>query len=480
MKTALSLLALALLLLYPFAPASAAPARAGEIDFAALDRTIEGQMSKHGLVGVALAVVENNTIAYLKGYGFAGDGRPMTAQTQMLIGSQSKSFTALAVARLAEQGRLDLNAPVQAYIPWFQVADEAASSSITLNHLLHHTSGLSDAGYGVVLPTDATPEQAVRSLAQARLTAPVGSKHQYFNLGYSVLAYLVELTSGESYAETIRNHILDPLGMRASSADPWHAPGLARGYTRLFSFPVLMDEQIPAYGVGEGFIVSTAEDMARYALAFLGDGAGLVSPDMLRRILTPGLGSYGMGWYIYESGAKILHGGANQTFRTEVNLYPRGGRAFVLLGNQGYQVDHFVSAAQLSAGVEAIVLGRTPPPVEQGWSVRWVGWGIGILVLGLALLHTRNFLRLRGWKERSRSLPPARRAFDVAISFLIPTLILVLVFWQVSRFYGDRFNLWTNLAYLRFGLPDIFILMIVGTLPDYLQGLAKLYLLWKR
>jgi hypothetical protein len=151
-----------------------------------------------------------------------------------------------------------------------------------------------------------------------------------------------------------------------------------------------------------------------------------------------------------------------------------------LLGNQGYQVDHFVSAAQLSAGVEAIVLGRTPPPVEQGWSVRWVGWGIGILVLGLALLHTRNFLRLRGWKERSRSLPPARRAFDVAISFLIPTLILVLVFWQVSRFYGDRFNLWTNLAYLRFGLPDIFILMIVGTLPDYLQGLAKLYLLWKR
>lgn len=461
-------------------PASAASTLSNGIDFAALDSTIAAQTDKHGLPGVALAVVENGEIVYAKGYGSAGDGLPMTSQTQMLIGSQSKSFTALAIAQLAEQGKLDLSAPVQTYIPWFRVADEAASARITLNHLLHHTSGLSDSGFSVVLPPETTLEQSVRSLAQAQLTAPVGSKHQYFNLGYSVLSYIIEIVGGQNYADTVQMHILTPLSMTASTADPFTATDLTNGYTRLFGFPVPMNEQIPVYGIGAGYIVSTAEDMAHYAIAVMDGGAGLVSPEMMQRILTPGLGSYGMGWYSYDNGAKIMHGGANQTFRTEVNIYPFRKRAFVLLTNQGYQVDHFISAAQLTASVEAIVLGNTPPPVSQGWSVRWMGWGLGFFVLALGMLHTRNFLSLRGWSDRTRSLPPVKRAFDVAISFLIPTVILVVVFWQVSAFYGDRFNLWTNLAYLRLGLPDVFILMLIGTLPDYIQGVIKIFLWRKR
>ncbi len=465
-----------IVLLYSLLPAPvvAGYAAANGADFAALDAAITAQMIKHGLPGVAVAVVEDGQIAYLKGYGTAGVRRPMTPQTQMLIGSQSKSFTALAIAQLAEQGKLDLDAPVRAYIPWFRVADETASGLITLNHLLHHTSGLADAGYGVVLADDATPEQAVRSLTVARLMAPPGTKHQYFNMGYSVLSYIIEIVSGQSYADYIRAHILAPLGMDASTAAPATATDLAQGYTRVFGFPVPMRERIPAYGVGEGFIVSTAEDMARYASAVMDGGAGLVSPEMMQRILTPNLGAYGMGWMIRDGGAKIVHGGANQTFRTDVNLYPRDGRAFVILSNLGHQADHFISTAQVADSVEAVVLGRTAPPVSRGWSVRWIGWAIGLLILGLIGLHIRNFLALRGWRARARQMTPAKRALDIAVSFIIPTVILVVVFSQVSAFYGNRFNLWTNLAYFRLGLPDVFILMIVGTLPDYTQGIIKL------
>ena len=199
----IALLAL-ILLLAPEAPAAAANGPGG-IDFTVLDAAIAAQMDKHGLPGVALAVVEGGEIVYRRGYGSAGIDRSMTAQTPMLIGSQSKSFTALAIAQLAEQGQLDLNAPVRTYIPWFRVADEDASARITVNHLLHHTSGLSDAGYGVVLPDDATPEQVVHSLVQAQLTAAVGSKHQYFNRGYTTLAYIVELVSGQSYADYVQD-----------------------------------------------------------------------------------------------------------------------------------------------------------------------------------------------------------------------------------------------------------------------------------
>lgn len=475
---------LACLLLILFLPVliSAAYAQvlisdASTLDTAALDEVVTSQMAKHGLPGVALEVIENGQVIYQKGYGVDGNDQPMTPQTQCFIGSQSKSFTALAIAQLAEQGKLDLDQPVQTYIPWFRVADEKASARITINHLLHHTSGLSDSGYGIVLPLDTLPEEAVRSLAKAQLTASVGTKFQYFNMGYAVLSYLIELQSGQSYAEYIQTHVLSPLGMQSSTADPALAKDMPKGYTRLFGFAIPAREGYPLYGVGEGWIVSTAENMAKYAVAFQNNASQLVSDAMLRRILTPGIGSYGMGWFIYDAGAKIMHGGANQTFRTEVNLYPKSKRAFVLLTNQGHQLDHFVSANQLTNNVEDVVLGRSPEPLSEGWSVRWVGWAIGALVLGLCFLHTHNFLALRTWKERVAKLSPGKRAFDIIISFIIPVIITSVIFWQVSQFYGNRFNLISSIAYMRQGMPDIFILMLVGTLPDLTQGIIKL-ILW--
>lgn len=449
-------------------------------DFQELDAVIAAQMQKHGLPGVAVAVIEGDEIAYLQGYGTAGSGRTMTPQTRMLIGSQTKSFTALAIAQLAEAGKLDLNAPVQTYIPWFRVADEQASAEITIRHLLQHTSGLSGAGYSVILPDDASLEEAARSLAHARLTAPVGTRFQYFNLGYDVLGYLIELRSGQTYADYIQANIFAPLGMDSSTARPQDARDVAQGYTRLFGFNVPMTEPIPEYDIPSGFIVSTAEDMARYALAMKNDGAGLVSPQMMRQIFTPGLGSYGFGWFIYDNGALIMHGGANFTFGADVNLYPRAGRAFVLLINQGHQFDHFVSRKQVRDDIEDVVLGRALEPISAGWSVRWMGWGLGLLTLGLVFFQARGLLRLRGWQERARNMAKGKLAWDIALSFLIPTVITAVVLTQVKGFYGDRFNLWPTLVTMRLVLPDVFLLMLIGVLPDYIQGIFKLFSLRKK
>ncbi len=263
MRTALSIAFLFVLLATLLAPASASPAGSTQIDFTALDAAIAAQMSKHGLPGVSLAVIEGDETVYLKGYGTAGT-HPMTPQTQLFIGSQSKSFTALVIAQLAERGELDLYAPVQSYIPWFRIADEDASARITVNHFLHHTSGLSDAGHSILLPPNASSEAAVRSLAQAHLTAPVGTQFQYFNLGYDVLTYLIEQVTGEPYAAVVRRQVLDPLGMSTSTADPTAVTDLSRGYTRLFGFAAPMAQPVRDYEIGAGYIVSTAEDMARY------------------------------------------------------------------------------------------------------------------------------------------------------------------------------------------------------------------------
>jgi CubicO group peptidase (beta-lactamase class C family) len=468
----------------PAATLPSTPSPSGAIDFAAIDGYITGQMQKHALPGVALAIVEGDAILYTKGYGTAGLS-PMTPQTQMFIGSQTKSFTALAVAQLADAGKVDLDAPVQTYIPWFQVVDKEASRTITVNHLLHHTSGLAEAGFSVLLPDTASPEAGVRALAQAHQVAPVGTRHMYFNSGYGVLTYLVELVSGQSYAAYVQDHILTPLGMARTTAHPAQAKELAQGYTRLFGFPVPRSQPVRAHSLGAGYMVSTAEDMARYVLAMKNGGESpggrLVSPAMARRIFSPGLDGYAMGWYVVDGGARIFHGGANETFRTDVNIYPRQDRAVVLLVNQGHLLDHYISAAQQFSGVEALVLGRTPLPVDQGWSVRWVGWGLGVLVLALTVLHVRNFIHLfTGWNRVFWNLPRQEQFLDVSLNFIIPTIILWIIFSQMQAFFGYRFNLLTNLAQFHYSLPDVFILMLVGAAADYTQGLIKVMKIIRR
>ena len=128
-------------------PAREAPA----LGFTAIDAYIRKQMKGARIPGLALGIVHDGRPVHLRGFGRADDsGRAFTAQTPFFIGSNSKSFTALAVMQLAEAGKVDLDAPVQRCIPWFRVADPEASALITVRHLLNQTSGLTErAGSGM-------------------------------------------------------------------------------------------------------------------------------------------------------------------------------------------------------------------------------------------------------------------------------------------------------------------------------------------
>jgi hypothetical protein len=200
-------------------------------------------------------------------------------------------------------------------------------------------------------------------------------------------------------------------------------------------------------------------------------GRQIVSPAMLKRIFTPTKG-YGMGWFIMPD--HINHGGANETFKTFVDLYPSRDLGIVLMINQGYMMDHYISAEQVFSGVEAIALGRTAPPVAQGWSVKTIGWSLLLFVLALCGLHAWNISRLRNWKLKLPSMSASKKVMGVAISFIIPTVILFIIFSQVKNFFGYRFNFTYQILIMFKTLPDITILFLVGTLPDYVQGLIKL------
>ena len=112
-------------------------------DLTSIDAYVAARMRSARIPGVALAIVQGERIVYLRGYGRADQsGRPVTPETPFIIGSITKSMTALAVMQLVEDGLVELDAPVQRYIPWFRLADPAASAQITVRMLIDQTSGI--------------------------------------------------------------------------------------------------------------------------------------------------------------------------------------------------------------------------------------------------------------------------------------------------------------------------------------------------
>jgi CubicO group peptidase (beta-lactamase class C family) len=149
-----------------------------DASFEEIDAYIERQMDRLNIPGVSLAIVEGDQIVHLRGFGRARPGgEAPTPQTPFFIGSTTKSFTALAVVQLVEAGKVELDAPVQRYLPWFRVADPQASAQMTVRHLLNQNSGLPlGSGWQLLADFDDRPdvtERQARALATCKLARSV-------------------------------------------------------------------------------------------------------------------------------------------------------------------------------------------------------------------------------------------------------------------------------------------------------------------
>jgi CubicO group peptidase (beta-lactamase class C family) len=475
-----SLLAVALVLVLALASDGATARGRSSPDLDAVDRYVERQMAANRVPGLALAITHGDEVVYLKGYGTACDGEPMTPRTQFYTASLSKGFTALAVIQLVEDGKMKLDEPVRTYLPGFTTADRRLSGKITVRELLNQTSGLADSGFpSYTMPQPGSLKERVESLRTAKLVSAPGTEFHYTDPNYAVLARLVEVVSGEPFGAYLRDSVFAPLDMTettsalTSEVVPREAPNLAQGHVLAFGIPIERGEMDGFLGGSSG-VISTVGDMANYLIMQNNHGrfgnAQLVSPESVALMHTPprGIGSsYAMGWTILD-GAKpraVEHNGVLSAFHSDAALLPDEGYGVVLLYNQSYALADYEGIKQ---GLLDLLEGNRPNTgiLDAGT----IGTILAALSLLSATLQVRGLLHLRGWAAKTKGTPVWRLAPGIAWKF-VPAALLVGLQPLVASFTGRVFSY----SQLFWAMPDVVAWLTLAAALGAAAGTARVF-----
>ena len=349
-----------------------------------LDEFIARHMRETGAPGMTLALANREGLLRVSHYGFADlkAGVKVGPQTLFEIGSISKSFVAIAILRLAEEGKIDLHKPVTSYLPWLKV--ESTYAPFTTHHLLSHTAGLS-----------AVPLLMRVAANTLRTGWAPGTRFLYSNIGYVLLGFLLEAIDKRPFAEVLRKRVLEPLGMSSSEPVIINAikERLAIGYSPLYEdrpFPIRGKlAEAPWLEVPEaaGSVAATAGDMVAYLQMLLNRGAGprerVLSEKSFQLLVNPVIkapfrgedASYGYGLWTSDGSNRTLvrHTGGMVAFSSamyadltnglaafaSVNANLRGYRPVAVTR---YALD-LLTAASLDQKLPA--LPPSPPPPEQ-------------------------------------------------------------------------------------------------------------------
>ncbi len=479
-RNASILLASATLFVSPLA-AKAGGASDG-VDFAAIDAYIEAEMRADRVPGVALAIVRGGEFLHLRGYGDDGAGRLVSPRTGFILGSMSKAFTAVLVMQLVEQGKLTLDAPVQTYLPWFEVADPEASGRITVRHLLHHTSGLATS-VGRAPAGRASLFDHVRALAEAELVHAPGEVHEYSSANYLVLGAVIEQAGGRSFAEQVRKGIFEPLGMSHSFTSPPSAAqaplvAMARGHRYWFGFPRPTDLAHEADRLPTAALISCAEDLGRFLQALLGSEPGvsaILSPGARAEMLRPAAPSsgfaYGMGWRVGELRGvpAIHHGGIVPHFSGKMVMVPEGSWGVAVLTNAACALPVSPASHRMAENIAAMLAGKELPPAGSRFQKVQAGLALAIALISLHQLW--GAFRLARWRAALASRARRSVGWDVGIELGLPILVLVFVPRWLGLSFGELLRSAPDIGYwllasagLGFGV-GLYKLVVVARQP---------------
>jgi CubicO group peptidase (beta-lactamase class C family) len=341
---------------------------------ATTDEYIQDEMKKRRIPGLALAVIKNGEIVKMNGYGVANleHDVPVTPDTVFALASVTKQFTATAIMRLVEQGRLKQNDPITKYLP----RSPRKWRGITISHLLTHTAGMtgymddcffSDLGE----KTDITTAEGFHAVAKDPISFTPGKRHQYSDSGYFLLGMIIENASGQPYRDFMKEQFFRPLGMASTSTlDQWAiVKHRAAGYTirdgQVVNSRWVWQEELPSHWG----VFSTAKDMVKWDQAL---AAGkILKESTLDEMWTPATLNdgqsypYGYGWEVERMAGRrmITHQGLSGT---EYTIFPDDKLTVIVLTNLGDHLDlNEIGSWGLTRGVARRYLSGVEAGLQQ-------------------------------------------------------------------------------------------------------------------
>lgn len=432
--------------------AQATPAKFDEID-----DYISTKMKELRIPGAALVVVQGDQIVHLQAFGVAdSSGRPVTPQTPFFTGSTGKSFTALAIMQLVEAGKINLDEPVQTYLPWFRVADADASGMITVRQLLNMDSGIPQSmGQEQIANidlSDSAIENNVRALAEVELIAPPGQRYEYSNSNYTTLGMIIQTVSGQSYESYITEHIFKPLDMQKSFASKTEAEreGLAVGYQKWLGIPVASPNLPFSRGsLPAGYLTMSVEDFGHYLIAQLNDGnyqgASVLSPAGIAALHHPDVpmpGStdfYAMGWEVqhFLDVEVIRHNGQVPGYTSDMFLVPQKNIAVAMVMNT-YSPMLGVRVSSIPSNVLRMLLDQPTIPRTEFVYMQI----IYALVMLIPVLHIIAVLatlrRTRAWQTSGQRPTRIQVARHVALPLIWNAVIAYVLLVTLPGAFGSK------------------------------------------
>jgi CubicO group peptidase (beta-lactamase class C family) len=308
-----------------------------------------------GSPGLVIAIVRRHGAPGMAGYGVMDQQtrRPVTSRSVFHMASVTKPFVATAILQLVEQGKIELDAPVTRYLPYFRLADPRFSQ-ITIRQMLNHTSGMPDVeDYEWDKPQydEAALEAYVRTLKDAQLVSAPGAEWHYSNIAYDTLGDVIAKVSGQPFETYVADEILKSVGMTHSSLLVRDIPAatLMTPYSPSEAGPPVKSAVFPYNRIhaGSSTLYSNAEDMAKWAGAVLHGDAGVLRPESFAEITRaydvtikhPTLQPYdphiALGWFRLKVDGQyvIWHQGQDVGFTTNLIVAPEAGVAVLAMSN---------------------------------------------------------------------------------------------------------------------------------------------------
>ncbi len=425
-----------------------------------MDDYLQRCVKNANIPAMSVSIVNKHEVLFSGNYG-----QCESSDTPFLLGSVSKSFTAVCIMQLAERQKIDLNATISTYLP-----NATDGEEITVSQLLNHTSGLGE----------------YQTLEDYKIVNKQGV-HCYANVNYSLLGQIIEAVSGKSYSEYISANLFEPLGLSHTAATFGESMenGLIDGYTNYWGIPVKTEHKYPSsqnawITVPAGYISSSSNDLGKYLQMYLNGGNGIISKESVNTIFYGDTVYvkddvpfwYGYGWATVKkpfSEPVLRHSGLVETGTSCVFILPERDTAVAIETNVN---DYFVTNEMMDSlgwGVVLMLLGDSADEITDNEYVLEHLW-IDLIMLTALVAAILPWCLLPRYVHRTER---RKISFRITLLILFHLLLPFFILLLVPVFFATP--LWVAKAFV----PDVFITVIISSALLFIGGLVKSIILYK-